>query len=578
MSETLKKVSVFLIKKGIDNLDDSIKFKSADNPKKIDLVPEVDAQDGAFYLGKSSQREPEWLGFLNQLAVEEQELELNTTNSAALVLKLKEIERIFAFCFGYGRFLINMDTIERQFGLKLALNIIDPQKLRTMDYKKYEEVVISTKQQVSRGSALRTFEIDINSELLRNIGGMVKDDEAIGNSVYGSDSAVINLKESVGKTNISEICKELFDLYSRADYKENFDFIDHYAALSNPVIIEQLDNLLLDTIKERRLDAFHMAPPEIFDYEDSDGFGFSTLPDGNAPKIELEPVDYIDSIADLDQLTVHQLKKDQVRVKSTATGNWEDRWPVYNCIVFESELDENYFVFHEGSWFQVEKNFVEQLNNEIKAVARAATVNLPPAPTEFDNEVVKRFSETEKEKLKTTHEKYYNEYVGWKHDDKVTLDRRNVRPTDSRSPIEFCDIITTKGQLVHVKPGTSSSKLSHLFKQGSVSAELFVSDAKLREKVIKIIQDDTIFKRLEHWTEEDRQKERQKQKRKDLIELLTDNKNEVDRSRFEVVYCIIKNIPDDQWPEKIPFFSKVSLRREKRAIEKLGFQVSLTKV
>jgi len=572
MSTELKRVSVFLIKEEIDDIDDIIKFND-DNPKKIALLPEVGSEDGAFYLGKSKQKEPEWLEFLNQLAVEKQEISLNTTNSAVLVLRV--MERNFAFCFGYGRFFLNTDTIERQFGLKVALNMINPNELRTLDYKKYEEVVISTKRQVSRGSALNTFEIDINSEMLRNIGGKVKESEELGNSVYGSDSVALNLKKSAGKNNIVQICSDLLNLYNSSDYKENFDFIDYLMPVIEPMVVEQLDKRLLGAVKNKKISDFHMAPPEIFNYEESEGFGFSTLPEEEAPKDQLDPLDYINSIKKLNKLTVNQLKQHQVRAKSSTSSDWQDRWPVYNCFVFETECGDDYYVLHEGAWFHVEKDFARQLNKEIETLAKQADIKLPTIPNILDKEVIKRFKEKERKSLKITHEKYFNEYVGCKTDDKVTLDRRNIYPSGGKTPIEFCDIITTRGQMVHVKPGTSSAHLSHLFKQGTVSAELFVSDPLLREKVIKIIEEDP---RLQHWSRNDQKKEYALKKRKELAKLISENKENVDRNKFEVVYCIIANITDQQWPAKIPFFSKVSLRKEKRAIERLGLKVSLTKV
>jgi uncharacterized protein (TIGR04141 family) len=383
----------------------------------------------------------------------------------------------------------------------------------------------------------------------------------------------------VGKANISGICTELFELYERPDYKGNFKFVDNYSPLGDKSIINNLDKMLIDTIKERKLSDFHMAPPEIFDYEDSEGFAFSRQPDDTIPKIELEPEDYLDSLGDPNELTTEMLKNHQVLVKSSSTGNWQDRWPVYNCIVFETELGADYFVLNEGSWFKVEKDFVKRLNNEIKSISKPRPdIGLPPVPRTIEEEVKKRFSIKEQKKLNIAHEKYYNEYVGWANDDKLTLDRRNVLPSDSQSPIEFCDIITTKGQLIHVKPGTQSSKLSHLFKQGSVSAELLVSDAKLRNKVIKIIKDDPKFNNLNHWTDDDKQRERNLPKRKKLVDFMQSNEDIVDRSKFEVIYCIIVDNHDDPWPDKLPFFSKVSLRREKRGIEKLGFPVSLIKV
>lgn len=573
MGEGLKKINVFLIKEGVTNTDDVIKLKAdaPDDPKRVDLIPIADIEEGAFYVGKSKQKDPEWLSFLNQFVEEEQHLEKNTTNSAVLVLKVEG--RLLAFCFGYGRFLVDINKIERGFGLKVAINIIDPVMLRSLDYKKYEDIVLYTRQQVSKGSSLSAFEIDINAEILRNIGGRVKD-ETIGKSVNGADAVIINLNESIERTNIAAICSELLALYKEDAYKESFDWVDNFMPINDAAVIADLDNRLLTVINESRHTDFHMAPPEIFAWEDYTGFSFSTEPEKAGPRIELESKDYIETIKDELPLDIAGLKKHQVRAKSTETDQWYDMWPVYDCIIFETSTRNNHYVLHEGSWFRVEKQFADRLNEEIKNIPKA-DIELPTTPLARKDEVI-NFRFPGEANIETHYEKYFNEYVGWQYGDKVTMDRRNVKPTHSTTPIEFCDIFTDKGQFVHVKPGTSSSKLSHLFKQGSVSAELFLEDSELRKKIKELIINDPVFGDYDDWEEEDKRSEQEKRQR--LADLVPSDHQKVERDKFEVVYCIISNIPDEKWPDRIPFFSKVSLRREKQNIERMGFRVSLIKV
>jgi uncharacterized protein (TIGR04141 family) len=572
MSGGLKKINVFLIKEEVRQLDDVIK-KNNKKPKKVELVELAGISEGVFYLARSNQKLPDWLDFVNLLAREKQKLKKNTSNSAVLVVRTEN--RLFAFSFGFGRFLVDMNRIERGFGLKVTLNIIDPYLLRTLDYKKYTDVVISTRQQVSRGSNLRTFDIDVDTELLKHIGGQVKAESESINFVNGADSVNINLKTAIEKANLANICSELLQLYKKEDYKVNFPWVDRHTPINNDADIKKMDQILLDTIKKPRSDDFYMAPPDIFDFVENDGFGFSTEKDETEPRFELEASDYLATLTDKSKLSIEDLKNDQVRVKSSSTGEWNYMWPIYNCIVFETTIENIHFVFHEGSWFKVEKEFVEILDSEIKSIPKT-NIDLPTMPLTEEDAVIDRLGRPNK--LELHHEKYFNEYVGWMYADKVTLDRRDIFPGGANTPIEFCDIITTRGQFVHVKPGTRSATLSHLFKQGSVSAELFLEDPEVRNKVREVIDDDPKFRNLAYWSEDEKQEERNKRKRRRLLELIPSGDKTVESRYFEVVFCIISKIPDNRWPEKLPFFSKLSLRSEKRKIRRMGFNVSLVKV
>src|SRR5690348_17055457 len=49
---------------------------------------------------------------------------LNASNAAVIVLRA--VDRMFVVTFGYGRGLMVLDAFERDFGLRVALNIVDP--------------------------------------------------------------------------------------------------------------------------------------------------------------------------------------------------------------------------------------------------------------------------------------------------------------------------------------------------------------------------------------------------------------------------------------------------------------------
>jgi len=113
------------------------------------------------------------------------------TASASGLLALKASDRFFAVTFGYGQSLLDLDKIERQFGLKVCLNRIDPVQMRSMDTKTYEDVVVAKRTQVSENSNIPAFGIDVTSDILRAVTGTPHNQE-FAKTLSGSDSLVVN--------------------------------------------------------------------------------------------------------------------------------------------------------------------------------------------------------------------------------------------------------------------------------------------------------------------------------------------------------------------------------------------------
>ena len=127
------------------------------------------------------------------------------------------------------------------------------------------------------------------------------------------------------------------------------------------------------------------------------------------------------------------------------------------------------------------------------------------------------------------------------------MDRKMIRHGGGASSIEFCDLMSLDGDVIHVKNYSGSSVLSHLFHQGTVSAFLMAGDPSFRTKV--------------------------NEKLPDSHELPLDGS--FSSSNYEIVYAIGTRNP---LTFEMPFFSKVSLTNSVRQLRVSGYKVSLAKI
>ena len=104
---------------------------------------------------------------------------------------------------------------------------------------------------------------------------------------------------------------------------------------------------------------------------------------------------------------------------------------------------------------------------------------------------------------------------------------------------------------MHVKRKFGSSSLSHLFGQGAVSADLFARSREYRKKIRAKLT--PAFR--------------------DLIPL-----DRPDTAAYEVAYAIIGKWGTDPPSEKLPFFSKVNLRRHATDMQAMGYKVTYRKI
>ena len=323
---------------------------------------------------------------------------------------------------------------------------------------------------------------------------------------------------------LPELGARLLDAYQADDYKEHFGFIDFLRPERDHARIAELQDLLLENLSNQEWTDIHLAAPETLDWQEFDGFRFSTQrrdEDGsNDPSIRT----YLATRED--DLDLSVLKHDRMLAIRASDGEPMASWQVYRCLVFQAELGGYLYVLSDGDWFRVDLDYRRRVEAEVEALPDFA--GLPDAD-------------------RGTDEDSYNRKAA-QAISALCLDKQFVYD-GGPDKIEICDLLTGDGALIHVKQRGSSSTLSHLFTQGRNSGERLVTDADFRAKAAAVIQGiDGRYAKV--WP--------------------------VDRPRaedHEIVFAVITR-SRRRTPLTLPFFSVISLQAAARTLQGFGFKVS----
>ncbi|RIK67115.1 MAG: hypothetical protein DCC65_07805 [Planctomycetota bacterium] len=519
----VRHLTLFLLKPEIQQFKNAL--KDLDSLTLCKLRDDSPFQ-GRFYYQPPQQKPPGWQALVQSGLADK----LNLHNqSTAAVLFVRAAGRRFALTFGYGRNLLKPDSFERNFGLKVALNTVDPKNLKSVDARTFEDLTLVTRRQASRGSELSAFGSDVAQDVLRAVTGRPRD-AYFAKQVTGADALAVAVEAE--SRELASVCKRAFEAYGRDDYKKDFGFIDHLRPVADPSLKSTLEAALIDALKSGNTDRIHLAPPEPLDWERVDGFLYSTQGDEDAHS-DLDIDDYLATFDDATTLSLADVRRHRIAARFSGGTDAHEQWSVHDSIVFETEIGDHLYVLSAGDWYEVAKSFAQSVANRLKKVKSPALM-LPNADASD--------SEGDYNQSVATSEKF------------ALMDQKLVRARDANSDIELCDLLTPNRQLIHVKKKTRSATLSHLFAQGVVAAEAFLWDEEFRKAA--------------------RSKIPATQKR--VAALIPDDKPE--SKEFEVIYAIITKMAATKWPAGLPFFSQLNLVNAAERLRRHGFRVSLLRI
>ena len=513
-------------------ISDYLKESSQVNTYELDGKHEI---EGKLFVKIPTEKKPKWSIFTENITGVSLDELSNRSSSAVLIIKTAIAT--MAFTFGYGRFLIDTKYFVHDFGIKTALNTLNHNTLRSVDLFTLEDQAVQKKSQASRESSVGVFGIDISRDVLRAVTGSPKNGVDLKN-ISGGD-AVYSFGIEMDVDEISQLVDFLFGYYTNDSYKSNFSWVDNIRNIKEKAEIDRLDGKLIEKIKIKSSE-ITITIPEITQWDSI--YGFSYTRTKNSIKPMIEPKVYLDNI-DLTTISVDSIKRDRLFVYDVHENEFEHQ--IYKCIYFEyKETDKTYILF-SGLWYEIDNDFITRVDSTL--------AQIKVSPLVFPEVYVWDEIKDGKTKSKIESEGDYNERVSDSHG-YYLLDKKLIKSNRTTTPIELCDLMTDSKQFIHVKHRKGGSAgLSHLFAQGSVSAEILLGDKEFRKKARTVLRKVSLGLQ-------------------DSVPLDSFKSDGV-----EVVYLILGE-DSSSLKSNLPFFSKVNLSKAFENLSQRGFEVSIAGV
>jgi uncharacterized protein (TIGR04141 family) len=494
--------------------------------------------DAALYTFPGFRNIPKWVEQLKRTFLFPDNL---FTQSPCAILAFKKGKSIFALTFSFAHVYLNDLQTETDFGLKVAINSIGDDKLRSVERSNIG-ASIRDFAQAARQRDLRSFGFDDALDLIRKVTGYAEDNE-FADKITGSRALRFSKKIDIAA--VPDAAIEALSLFRSEAYKEtSFKIIDFLSPVSDRDVQSRLDNALLVAIRVGS-DEFEIAIPEIlpesvgsFRFEHA---GFTEF----HPDLSLEL--YRAGLKErLDQLTLEDIKKHTVAAYSENENRPLQYWSVHRSLVGSLILNGERYALNEGFWYRVDQKFKEAADNEFLRLCGEPDKKLRPL-----KKIYRAGGKKRNQKPVYQSEQSYNEEIA-KDTGFFLLDRQLIQISDVPGPgIEACDLLDIEGhRFIHVKKSSrQSSVLSHFFKQGGNAAQMMRKYESFRTGMI-----DTI---------------------KNLYGAETALALETALNARWTVDFQIADFPREDGNHNIPFFSKLTLRDEARTIEAMGFDVRL---
>ncbi len=411
---------------------------------------------------------PPWLDFVNA-QLDEKYLFSASSHSANGILGLTINKRLFVAAFGRSASsLILRRSIEPDFGIRCAMNLCGNEEIRQTRTQNHSLTPTHIDRQVGRPSGTFVFGLS-EAEDLKFISAHLKSNPLV--TLQGRDHLTIKI---IGAEKLSWValigqCKNFLAAYDSEDYVQLFpNYRNFKPADANDV--DQLDNLLLSTLRAESLDKIQLWIPEFIP---DDEFSFSYSDHEKEPNRVYAYLEagQLRTVLSLPKITLKKLQAKRIYAYSIA----EDRivsskwWSVYDCIIFEQKLGDRHFILTDGEWKIVDGDFYHSVVDFIATQVIEETCEPLYSGICIADQVARK-----------NREGVFNTEACVRRPQSIRFDQAKLRIGGSRKDKEFCDILdlTDDGvmRIINCKPYKGSSSISYLFAQTRFYCESFLRD------------------------------------------------------------------------------------------------------
>jgi uncharacterized protein (TIGR04141 family) len=511
-------LTIYLGKKDLTKIEQLLKA-----PGSLKSFPISDSAGalGTLYIQARSSRPPRWARFFEGQI---DRTAFGRISSAAAVFFVPLDDRVFLLTFGQGRYLIKSESVEDRFGLRVTLNSIAEDRVRSLDKQTFDTIARHTRVQSSKEARPSDLGIDIDQDLLRVITGSPTN-EALGKTLSGLES--LHAMVRVDLEGLRALLSDYSEQFGKDSYKKSFAWVDHVSEVTDVSKQRDLDDLMLEKIREEEFDRCWLAVPEPIDWSLVAGFRYRR---GMRQPIlhDVSFETFLETFSDDEEVTLNTLRKREVHCVGADDIDLYS-WPMYRCIYCEIDLEGDTYLLSGGRWYRIGRGFVKEVNEDVRRLPKYSR-----SPPEFADE-------TEEE---------YNKRVSSSNPGTFALmDRKTISVGGGYSRVEFCDLYIDAGEMIHIKRYGGSSVLSHLFAQGTVSGQLFVTDPEFRKTVNSLLP---------------------------RSHKMSDSAPRPNTSRFTVVFAVVSR--EEGASLTLPFFSRLNLKHAARLLHGFRYKVAVAKI
>ncbi len=342
--------SIFLLKQDFE----AANALKEENTLYADVVGD-NLPEGAVLFVLDNLPRPPWWKFYFGL-----QKDLNQVSKGALIF-VPAKDRWFALSFGHVSHNLKDASYEYDFGLRVTLNCVDPEKLKSTDIL---EPSGSKRQrtQLPVDSDLTFFDFDRDSTILKSLTGKVK---AKHKELFRQASGASNIRISSETTpaGLLDLCSSLLDLYQDDAYKTAFPDIQNISPVRDPVMIELLNARLIEAFRTKN-DALSLSVPEIQNY--GDGL-WGTFSGAGAGKIydDIFIARYYEYLAEahvgLDAVGTAELKRHHLDLTDEDGSSVRGYFTIFKCLIFDTLDEGRTYHLCEGNWYLIDNEYVNKL-------------------------------------------------------------------------------------------------------------------------------------------------------------------------------------------------------------------------
>lgn len=509
--------SIYLLKEGVtvaNALKENHGLSILDSNGSV-----LDELNITIYLSEARTTPPWWKAYLRL------EQDLNQRQEGALVFIpccIEDTTRIFVLTFGMTYHKLQEGSYEYDFGLRTTLNAIDPTKIKSTETVQPDNAK-RQRMQSPTADTLSFFDFNRDQNIIKTLAGKVQPEYSEWfKSATGVNS--IRITSSVKVESLPQLCRELYDLYNSDNYRQTFPDLFNITPVKDPSVKQDLENALIDSYNEENHENLIITIPEMLDplwntfkytYQRRDS---PELSEHNVLRLK-ELLPRVDSIEQFKEAKLKILDEEQNPIKS---------YPIEECFVFDCIYETKHYHFCDGSWYCVDEGYIQRIERKLEqGIRQAGDYGLPSYQHQNEGE--------------------YNTAVSEYNSSYVCLDRSSIAPV-GQTPIEPCDLLRLNNQgleLFHIKLGTKSAMLSHLFNQGIVSMDLLLSEESSRRNLKERLNNEEAYNVA------------------------------IDSKTFSVIFGIVTHREIQNGVRLLPLFSKISLYRVVRGLETRRIEWSL---